>query len=108
MKKIIHEIRQQPLHVRKAFAITLTILTFSAIGLFWAKSTQKQVVAMLNGTQAEQSDIPNKPSPFASIKQSLKDLGATIGAFWSERDQFAPEKFHTDPREPAPTNTLPL
>jgi len=112
MLKIVHEIRRQPLHVRKVFAVTLTILTFSAVGFFWVRSTQKQVVAMLHGTANTSTTTEladKKPSPFAAIKQSFKDLKATIGGFWSHRSEFSPSKFQQNTQvSPIPTNKLPV
>lgn len=112
MRKIIREIRQQPLHVRKIFVWTLTTLTFSLVVIGWAGSTQKRVVAMLNGPQktSEQTEVANKqPSPFAAIKKSFKDLSAAINEFWSNREEFSPSKFQKSvAQSPLPTNKLPV
>ena len=110
MKKLVHEIRQQPLHIRKTFAIVMTTLTFFVIVFFWARSTQSNVVAILGGSKntTEQTNIAKQSSPFVAIKQSFKDLSATIGGFWSVRNEFSPSKFRQSTVESQVSpNTLP-
>ncbi|HLC99894.1 MAG TPA: hypothetical protein VJC11_02955, partial [Patescibacteria group bacterium] len=83
--KLLDEIREQPLHIRKIFMWTLVVITFSFIGYAWFDSTQKDFVALLNrdSVPAEQeralAQTTHEPaSPFQNIKNSISNFGANI------------------------------
>lgn len=87
--KLLDEIRQQPLHIRKIFMWCMVVITFSMVGLWYANSTKNQIVALLNtnppaGTQnsavAEESQ---GSSPFALMARTLRDLRAQISSFFA-------------------------
>ncbi len=112
MRKVIHEIRQQPLHIRKAFVWTFAMFTFIIIGGFYANSTQKKVVAMLNGEAvvSSSSEFANKQeSPFSLIKNTVGSLKATIGDLWTNKSESSSSKFQNNAElVPLQQNTLPL
>ncbi len=83
------EIRQQPEHIRKIFMWTSVVIVFSFISFFWARSTQRQLVALLNpdgdatsneqGLAVDQTPTPVPDSPFQTIVGSFRDLRANLG-----------------------------
>ena len=48
MIKILHEIRQQPIHIRHLFMWTSVVITFSLVAFIGFNSTKNNVVALLN------------------------------------------------------------
>ena len=111
MRKILHEIHQQPLHVRKVFAWTLIIISFLIVGAVWLKSTTSNIAEMLDINKKEA--VAKKPdkkeeSPFSAIGKSIGDLKANISELWSNRSEFDLEKFQQNAEEePIPTQKLP-
>lgn len=86
--KLLDEIRQQPLHIRKLFMWCMVVITFSVVGFWYANSTKNQIAALLTtnppaGTHAsavaEQSD---NASPFALAARTFRDLRAQISSFF--------------------------
>lgn len=86
---MLKEIREQPHHVRKMFMWISVVLSCLLIGFFWFRSTQKQVLALLNPEEAQRIESErvlaenelNKnidSSPFATIMQSFRELRANI------------------------------
>lgn len=98
MNKLLHEIRQQPEHIRHIMMWLCVTITFSLVAFVWFKSTQEKFVAMLNADEARQEIDPNRfadrdlkklteladkntkqpESPFASIGNTFSLLKASI------------------------------
>src|SRR5690349_10604640 len=82
MKKIIHEVRQQPPHVRELATLLCTIAVVALVGLVWFRSFQKDIYAMLN--PSDQADAQDKyfavqsKSLFGSIRDTFSSGKAQI------------------------------
>ena len=116
MGGILHEIKQQPEHIRKAFMWVLVVITFSVVGFVWFRNTEKRFVALLNPEQAQESRAlaektkAQTPSPFATIFSSWDDLKANISElFLGRQSNFSVDNGRTGPKEePLPPQKLPL
>lgn len=83
MRKIIHEIRNQPAHVRELATMLCTVVVVAIVGLLWFRSFQHDIYTMLNPKQSEgqaqdQLFAQQSKSLFGSISQVLKDGKAQI------------------------------
>ena len=105
--KLLDEIRQQPLHIRKTFMWVMVTLTFSSIGFLWVNATKDKVVALLNFDAQEEQDLdePKGASPFAFLKESWDSLKAQISAPGTKKETIAPST--SDTPEPIPPQELP-
>lgn len=82
---LIHEIHNQPHHVRRMmFTLSLVVLV-SGVGVVWLNSFQKNMYALLNpapSPSAEESSLAaekkESDSPFALIGEAFKSLRASI------------------------------
>lgn len=87
MKHIIHEIRQQPHHVRELATILCTIAVVAVVALVWFHSFQKDIYGLLNpGDQPQAQDqlfAQQSQSMFGSIMNALNEGKAQISAFFS-------------------------
>ncbi len=90
MKKIIHEIRRQPQHVRELATILCTIAVVAIVGLVWFHSFQKDIYALLNTD--EQQDAQDRlfatesKSLLSSMMDSLGSSKAQISELFSSKD----------------------
>ena len=82
MKSIIHEIRQQPHHVRELATILCTIVVVAVVVLVWFNSFQRNIYALLNPepqSQAQDQEFAQQSkSLFGSILHTLSDGKAQI------------------------------
>src|SRR5258708_11021835 len=82
MKKLIHQIRQQPPHVRELASLLCTIAVVAAVGFVWFHSFQHDIYAMLNpGDQKDAQDqyfAAQSKSLFGSIFDTLSAGKAQI------------------------------
>jgi hypothetical protein len=87
MKALIHEIRQQPHHVRELATILCTIAVVAVVALVWFHSFQKDIYAMLNpGDQPQAQDqlfAQQSQSLFGSLISTLGEGKAQISALFS-------------------------
>lgn len=113
---VLHEIKQQPEHVRKTFMWVLVVMTFSVVGFVWFRNTEEKFVALLNPEQAqEQRALAEKikagtPSPFATIFDAWKNLRANISELiLGRQSEFNVDNGGTGPKEEQlPPQRLPL
>src|SRR6185295_3099831 len=82
MKKIVHEIRNQPEHVRELATILCTVAVVAIVGLVWFHSFQKDIYALLNPSQ--QTDAQDKF--FAVESKSL--FSSILGTFGDTKAQL--------------------
>lgn len=113
MRKIIQEIRQQPLHIRKIFMWTSVAVVSSLVVFIGIRDTQKKFVALLNPkTQAETTALAakeqnnNSTSPFGAIKKSLSNFQANISSFIGGNKK--PESVNLTTPEPLKPQVLPV
>lgn len=99
MLKILDEIRQQPLHIRKLFMWTMVVISFSLVGTFWFNKTRGDVVAMIHG-ETEKKTTDEQASPFATIKDSLSDLRANISELFDTKSKHSNQAPATSPVPP--------
>ncbi len=85
MASIFEEIRQQPYHIREVFLWLFVVVTFSVIGFFWFRSTQQQVLALINpdsvqaaGDSHSYAITTKNESPFKTVLDSFRGLQANI------------------------------
>ena len=87
MKTIIHEIRQQPHHVRELATILCTIVVVAVVVLVWFHSFQKDIYGLLNPTDVPQAQdksfAEQSQSLFSSIFNAFGDTRAQISSFFS-------------------------
>ena len=89
---LIHDIRNQPRHIRKLMFGLSVITTVSLVGMIWFNSFQNNMYALLNPAeenpdQSQFAQAPQVKSPLASMKDAFKSAGASImGLFGSEKD----------------------
>lgn len=91
MKSVIHEIRNQPKHVRELATLLCTIAVVAVVGLVWFRSFQKDMYAMLNPEQAgaegggqDQLFAQQSKSLFGSIFQILSDGKTQISSLFNK------------------------
>ena len=106
--KLLDEIREQPLHIRKLFMWTSVVITFSLVGFVWLNNTKNNVVALL---QTKPSGAPDEralaqtteePSPFAAIGKAFSNLRANIGELVGKKAVPTPEPTKTIPPQLLP------
>ena len=87
MKHIIHEIRQQPHHIRELATVLCTVAVVAIVGLVWFHSFQKDMYAMLNPTAEPQAQdqlfAQQSQTLFGSIMNTLSQGKDQISAFFS-------------------------
>ncbi|MBP9822246.1 MAG: hypothetical protein KBC81_02280 [Candidatus Pacebacteria bacterium] len=87
MKTIIHEIRQQPHHVREIATIVCTVAVAAVVVFVWFHSFQKNIYTLLNPEDQTQSQdkvfAQESKSLFGSILQTLSDGKAQIASIFS-------------------------
>ena len=91
MKKIIHEIRNQPQHVRELATVLCTIAVVAVVVTVWFHSFQKNIYALLNPDQQPQAQdqmfAQESKSLFGSILQTISDGRAQISNLFSGKSQ---------------------
>ncbi len=91
MKSIIHEIRNQPHHVRQLATILCTIAVVAVVVLVWFNSFQHDIYALLNPDQNPQAQdqlfAQQSKSLFGSILQTISDGKAQILNLFSGKSQ---------------------
>lgn len=104
MKSIIHEIRNQPQHVRELATVLCTIAVVAVVILVWFNSFQKNIYALLNPDQQlqaqDQQFAQQSKSLFGSILQTLGDGKTQILNLFGGKSQ-------TDVVNPAPQTNNP-
>ncbi len=116
MSGILHEIKQQPEHIRKAFMWVLVVITFSIVGFVWFRNTEKRFVALLNPERAqEERALAEKTKaqtilPFATIFNAWSNLRANISELiLGKQSEFSVDNGKIGTREePLPPQKLPL
>ena len=107
MKGILHEIKQQPPHIREIFMWLCVVITFSVVGFAWFRTTSEQLAVLLHPetTTLEERAVAEKPplSPFANLLLSFKDLGANISELFDFSGKNEVEVNNTVPATPTPT-----
>ena len=91
MKNIIHEIRNQPQHVRELATVLCTIAVVAVVVTVWFHSFQKNIYALLNPDQQPQAQdrlfAQESKSLFGSILQTISDGRAQISNLFSGKNQ---------------------
>ena len=89
MKHIIHEIRQQPHHVRQLATILCTIAVVAVVVTVWFNSFQHDIYAMLNPEPQSQAQdqmfAQQSKSLFGSMWQVFSDGKAQISSLFSSK-----------------------
>ena len=111
MKNIIHEIRNQPHHVRELATVLCTIAVVAVVVLVWFNSFQKNIYALLNPDEQSQTQdqqfAQESKSLFGSILQVFSDGKAQISNLFSGKSQT--DVVNTAPQTNSPDNiTHPL
>lgn len=112
MRKIIHEIRRQPQHVRELATILCTIAVVAVVGLVWFRSFQKDIYALLNTD--EQQDAQDRlfatesKSLFSSMVDSLGSSKAQISELFSGKDSTNVKTSATPTATPQVPHPLPV
>ncbi len=82
---LLHEIRRQPLHIRKLMFGLSVITTLSLGGMIWFHSFQSNMYALLNPGEVNPederfyADVEKKTqSPFVFLKDTFVGAGASI------------------------------
>lgn len=83
MKKIIHEIRRQPEHVRELATILCTLAVVAVVGIVWFRSFQKDIYALLNPN--EQKDAQDR----LLVTESKSLFGSMIDALGNSKAQIS-------------------
>lgn len=89
MKKIIHEIRQQPHHVRELATLLCTIAVVAVVGIVWFRSFQRDMYALLNPQEAAAEDAKfarESTSLFGSMLQALDKGRAQLSGLFMGSD----------------------
>lgn len=90
---LIHEIHNQPHHIRKTmFTLSLVVLV-SGVGVVWLNSFQNNMYALLNPPTEETQDSrsladenKSSASPFALIGDAFKSLRASIADIFNSEN----------------------
>jgi hypothetical protein len=88
MKHIIHEIRQQPQHIRELATALCTIVVVAVVVVVWFHSFQHDVYALLNPSQETQVGqdrlfAQQSQSLFGTIGDVFKNSKAQISSFFN-------------------------
>ncbi len=88
MKKIIHKVKQQPIHVRETIVWVSAVIVFLFVGIIWFVDFQEDTYALLNPKEVQEQDTVvaenEKTSPFSALLSSMGDLKAQISDFFSK------------------------
>jgi hypothetical protein len=91
MKQIIHEIRQQPQHIRALATVLCTVAVVAVVVAVWFNSFQKDIYALLNPEQQSQAEdqrfAKESKSLFGSILQTISDGRAQISSLFGGKSQ---------------------
>ncbi len=115
MKKIIHEIRRQPQHVRELATILCTIAVVAVVGLIWFRSFQKDIYALLNTSDRQEDQdrlfATESKSIFSSMMDSLGNSKAQISELFNSNSGTSvknPSASATSTATPQAPHPLPL
>ncbi len=90
MKTIIHEIRNQPHHVREIATIVCTVAVVAVITFIWFHSFQKNIYTLLNPEEQTQSQdkvfAKESKSLFASMFEVISNGRAQISNIFSSKE----------------------
>lgn len=75
MQKIINNLRQKPVHVRRTIAFITSIAITGVIGLVWVSS----LLSINNSPSNDSTSTEKTPSPFALMIEQIKDFGHAAG-----------------------------
>ena len=91
MKHIIHEIRQQPHHVRELATVLCTIVVVAVVVFVWFNSFQRNIYALLNPEEQSQAQdkkfAEESKSLFGYIVQVFSDGKAQIYNLFGDNKQ---------------------
>ncbi len=114
MSKLLHEIRQQPEHIRHVMMWLSVTIVFSMVGFVWFRSTQEKFVAMLHPEEYKQLQEERQlarqggDSPLAGLWNSFGTLRASLGELLKgQSTDLVREKKALDKTQ-APAKQLPL
>lgn len=112
MRKIIHEIRQQPSHIRELATVLCTVVVVAIVGLVWFSSFQKDMYALLNPEQKSEAQdklfAQESKSLFGSIFQVLSDGKAQISNLFSGSGEVDITNNPSESNTPASAHPLPV
>ncbi len=92
MKRVIHKIKQQPIHIRETIVWTSAVIVFLFVGTIWFVDFQEDTYALLNPREVQEQDTVvaenDDPSPFSALLSSVGGLKDQISDFFSKiKDQ---------------------
>jgi hypothetical protein len=84
MKLFFKEIRNQSLMIRGVMFVLCVVITVSAVGVFWFRSTEEQLFVALNPDPVKQEEFfaerqGNEETIFANLGTVFGGLRATLG-----------------------------
>lgn len=82
---LIHEIHNQPRHIRTILWLLSSFLVLAVVGFFWLTGLQRQLFFALHTDAAERAQFvaqqdSSVPHPLAAIGSALGSLTASIGS----------------------------
>ncbi len=113
MKHIIHEIREQPHHVRELATLLCTIAVVAVVVLVWFGSFQHDIYALLNPDQQPQQGqdqlfAQQSKSLFSSIIQAFNNGKAQISDLFSGNQAGVINSPSPSPTPTESTHPLPV
>jgi len=85
MKKLIHNLRQKPPHVRRMVAFVTSVAVTAIIGIVWISS----LVAVGVSSENDTVEVAKTPSPIALMFDEIKSFFKSTGEdFASVSDSF--------------------
>jgi len=107
MKRIIHKIKQQPIHIRETVVWVSAVTVLLFVGIIWFVDFQEDTYAILNPNEVQEQNTVivenDESSPFSALLSSVGDIKAQISDFFSGiRDK------ESEPQEERIPQSLPL
>ena len=75
MKKIIHNLRQKPAHIRRMIAFVTSITLTAIVGIIWISN----LIALGVNAPADTAEVEKTPSPIALLYEQAKELLKSTG-----------------------------
>jgi len=75
MKKLIHNLRQKPPHVRRMIAFVTSVAVVAIIGMVWISS----LVAVGVSSENDTAEVAKTPSPIALMFNEIKSFFKSTG-----------------------------
>ena len=84
---LLHEIHNQPRHVRTTLWLLSSFLVLAVIGYFWLSGLERELFFALHDSATERAQFvasqdARVPHPLAAIGNALGDLSASIGSLF--------------------------